>query len=152
MFLFICKANVGRSQIAEWFMKNFWINAISCASFEARKNDYKNSPDIEISEILKNEFWINIFKQQIFYPEDVLSKISSVKKIVFFFNPKKELINPDKDILINWITFWDFLDKNKINYEIVEVRDPFERGLKEKKRVIGEIYKIVRKLKDEYGK
>jgi len=152
MFLFICKANVGRSQIAEWFMKNLWINAISCASFEARKNDYKNSPDFEISEILKKEFWINIFSQNISYPDDIIDKINSVKKIVFFFDPKKKLKNPDKSVLINWITFWDFLDKNKINYEIHEVKDPFEKGVKEKKRVIIEICKMVRELKDEYGK
>ena len=57
MIIFVCKANVWRSQVAEWIAKYFWLDAISCAWVEARKEKYFSKPDKEITDILKNDVY-----------------------------------------------------------------------------------------------
>ncbi len=148
MDLYICWANVGRSQVAEWFAKNLWKDVISCASVEARKEKYFNKPEKEITEILYEKFWIDISEQRVYYPEDILEYLDNIENIYFLFDPKK-VEKVDLDVLINWKTFWEYLDSIWRKYFIYEVEDPDK---KDKNTIIWIVNKINIIIKEIYKK
>ena len=59
------------------------------------------------------------------YPNDILSEIENIDKIYFLYNPK-DARKPDKELLIEWKTFWDYLDFIWKEYEIHEIKEPDE--------------------------
>ena len=123
--LFVCWANAQRSQVAEAFSKNIWKDAISCASVEDKKEKYFHKPEKIITRLVKENFDIDISNQKILYPNDILSEIENIDKIYFLYNPK-DARKPDKELLIEWKTFWDYLDFIWKKYEIHEIKEPDE--------------------------
>jgi len=140
--LFVCAANVWRSQVAEWVAKYFWINAISCASVEARKDKYNWKPDEEITQLLLKKYWIDISDQKILYPSDIKSEILAIERVVFMFDPKN-IDQIDEEVLIDNMPLWTFLDMIGKKYEIKEVVDPYNLSKSTKEKIIENIYKII---------
>ncbi len=149
MLIFVCKANVWRSQIAEWIAKYFWIKSTSCAWVEARKEKYFNKPDKQIIEILKKEYNIDISNQNIKYPEDIKELFIPENKIIFFFNPKN-ISQVDKEVLIENKPLWKYLREKWIKYEIYKIEDPADKSKKFKEEVIKKIYNFIKDNYEEF--
>lgn len=145
MDLFVCWANVGRSQVAEWFARKFWKKIISCASVEARKEMYSFKPEKVITEILFKKYNIDISKQEVFYPSDIINNIEKVDNIYFLFDPKKAK-KSDEETLINWKTLWEYLDSVWKNYNIYEIEDPDEKDEKVVEDIVYQLYDLVNKI------
>ena len=149
MDLFICWANVGRSQTAEWFAKRKWKKVISCASVEARKEKYNFHPEKDVTEIMLENYNIKISNQDIFYPSDILKYFDKIENIYFLFNPKDVKKEVDKELLINNIPIWDYLKKIWKKYKIHSIKDPdwesresIEKIVEEIRILVNGIYKI----------
>lgn len=148
MILFVCKANVWRSQIAEWIAKFLWIKAISCAAVEARKEKYNWKPDKEIVEILRHKYNIHIHNQKIKYPNDIKKEINQIDKAIFLFNPQN-IKQIDKEVLIENIPLWDYLKRKWKKIIIKHINDPANKDKNFKEKIIDEIYHFI---KNNYGK
>lgn len=131
--LFICKANVQRSQIAEWLYNHYskTSKSISCAWVEARKNKYAWKSEKKISNILLKD-WIDIREQTINYMSDFSrNKLNKIKRVIFLFQPENEKII-DTECLINWISVYDyFLQKTNIEIIIHKIKDPYNATTQE---------------------
>ena len=125
MDLFVCWANAQRSQVAEAFSKKLWKKVISCASIEDKKEKYFHKPEKIITRLVKDNFDINISNQKILYPNDILEEIKNIDNIYFLYNPKEARI-PDNKLLINWMTFRNYLESIWKKYEIYEIKEPDE--------------------------
>jgi len=145
MDLFVCWANVWRSQVAEWFAKKLWKNVLSCAWVEARKEKYFNKPEKVVTSILLEDYNIDISNQEVFYPKDIKNNINDINNIYFLFDPKKSQ-EPDKDNLINWLTFWDYLDSIWRNYIIYEIEDPDAKDINTIKSIVDDLYNLINKI------
>ena len=145
MDLFICWANVWRSQVAEAFAKKLWKNIISCASVEARKEKYNNKPEKIVTKIMLEDYNIDIKNQVIFYPKDIEKFLNKIQNIYFLFDPKKAK-NSDKETLINWKTIWDFFNSIWKKYYIYEIEDPDGKDIKNIKKIINDIDILVNKI------
>jgi len=143
MIVFVCSANVWRSQVAEWFAKKFWLDAISCAGVEAKKEKYGYKPDKVITDILLKNYDIDISNQEIFYPEDIKDKLLNAEKIMFLFDPDK-VKKVDNKVLVDGMTLWEFLKKNWKKYKKNSIPDPYEKWNFEKKVVIDKIYNLIK--------
>ena len=148
MDLFVCRANVWRSQVAEWFAKKLWKDVISCASVEARKCMYFNKPEKVITNIVLNKYNIDISNQEVFYPNDIIKYLDKLKNIYFLFDPKKAK-ESDVETLIDWVTLWDYLDSLWKEYNIFEIEDPDEKDEKTIERIVNQIDLLI---KDIYKK
>ena len=142
MDLYICWANVWRSQVAEWFAKNLWKNVISCAWVEARKEKYNFKPEKTVTDIMLNDYNIDISEQEVFYPNDILKYLDKIENIYFLFDPKKAK-KSDNEVLVNSITIWDYFDNAWIKYEIHEIEDPDEKDLDTIKNIVSEIKEFI---------
>ena len=145
MDLFVCWANVWRSQVAEWFAKKIWKDVISCASVEARKDMYFNKPEKVITSIVLDKYNIDISNQEVFYPNDILKYLDKVNNIYFLFDPKKSR-EPDVETLINWEPLWDYLNSIWKKYNIYEIEDPDEKDEGTIEKIVVDIDKYVNKL------
>jgi len=142
MDLFVCWANVWRSQLAEGFAKKLWKNVISCASVEARKEKYKNKPDEVVTEIIRKEYNIDISNQVVFYPNDILKYLNKINNIYFLFNPK-DVNKVDNEVLINWKTLWEYLDSIWKKYFIYDIEDPDNKDLSKIRNIVKKIYQLI---------
>ena len=125
--LFICKANVWRSQIAEWFYNNYSQNtkSISLAWVEAKKEKYNWKPSTEIIDLMQNK-GIDVSNQTINYIKDFIDKVLlGVDKIIFLYKPD---VNDkiDDECKIDWISPYEYI-KLKFNWDlfIYNIEDPF---------------------------
>ena len=145
MDLFVCRANVWRSQVAEWFAKELWKDVISCASVEARKDMYWSKPEKGITKIVLNKYHINISNQEVFYPNDILKFFDKIENIYFLFDPKKSKIS-DEETLIEWKTLWDYLDSIWKEYSIYEIDDPDEKDEGTIEKIVVDIDVLVKDI------
>lgn len=146
--MFVCIANVWRSQVAEWIY-NFYsknIKAISCAWAEAKKEKYNSKPDSEIVEILLQN-WINISEQKINYITDFnKEELNNIKKVIFLYNPDNKS-NINKDCLIHWMSVYEyFLNKKNVEIIINEINDPYWLWINDKINIYNEINIFVKSL------
>jgi len=148
MILFVCKANVWRSQIAEWIAKNLGLKAISCAAVEARKEKYNYKPDKQITQILKNKYNIDISNQKIKYPNDIKKLLNEINEAVFLFEPK-DIKQIDKEVLIEGYSLWSYLEKKWKKITIYPIDDPADKNRNFKEKVIDQIYFFI---KNKYEK
>ena len=145
MDLFICRANVWRSQCAEWFAKKFKKDVISCASVEARKEKYFYKPEKVITDIILNKYNIDISKQEIYYPLDILKDIDNLENIYFLFDPKKAK-KSDKEVLIKWKTLWEYFDSIWKEYSIYEIEDPDAKDNSTIVKIVDDINLVINKI------
>lgn len=143
--IFICKANVGRSQIAEWIYNSiYWSwSSISFAGSEARKEKYLWFPDTWVSKILKEYKWVDISSQKIQYLSDInINQIQDFDVIVFLYDPKNEAICDDKCKLYGK-TPYEYIKTLDMPIVINPIKDPFEVGSDKYKMVIDEIENFI---------
>ena len=148
MDLFVCWANCQRSQVAEAFAKNIWKKAISCASVEDKKEKYLHKPEKIITGLVKDNFNIDISNQKILYPKDILQKINNIDNIYFLYDPKEAIV-PDEKLLVDWKSFWEYLDSVWKKYEIYEIEEPDE-DINTKDSMLNIIYDIDELVKKLY--
>ena len=148
LILFICKANVWRSQIAEWIYNQLhWSWAFSLAWSQARKRKYKSKPLKDIVEFLKVKKSLDITGQKIKYlndlPEDI---INSIWIIYFLYDPsqEKDCENPCK---INWNSPYQFFKKLGIPIVIHTIPDPFDTWKEWYESIYATIFDLVSKIK-----
>lgn len=89
--LFVCEANVRRSQIAEWLYnhqnKGMSI-ALSIAWSKARKNEYNEKVAGDVASYMQDIQWINIFDQHITYINDLLEEtFHNIETVIFLYDP-----------------------------------------------------------------
>ncbi len=142
MDLFVCWANVWRSQVAEWFAKNLWKDVISCASVEARKEKYNYKPEKTVTEIMDNEYNIDISNQVVYYPSDIKRYLNELDNIYFLFN-LENVKKIDTDVLIYWKTLWKYLDQIGKKYFIFDIEDPDNKDLSKIKEIVKEINYLI---------
>jgi len=143
MILFVCWANVWRSQVAEWIARYFWINAISCASVEARKEKYNWKPEKEITKLLCKKYDIDISNQEILYSNDIKKDLLEIDEIIFLFDPK-EVDKIDEEVLIDNMPLWTFLDMIGKKYKIFKVKDPDWEFVESIDKIIDKIYFFIK--------
>ncbi len=147
MKLFICKANVWRSQIAEAFYNNkYWKWAsTSIAWCEARKEKYKWIPETSIVDFMLNNYSISMNWQSIKYLSDIEEFIEKIDEIIYLYNPnKKDFCNGE----------CEYKNQSPINFflsiqvpiRIYEITDPFSAKSTEYKKIYQSIYSIIDKL------
>ena len=148
MNLFVCWANVQRSQIAEAFAKKIWKKSISCASIEDKREKYLNKPENTVTGFMNDKFWIDISNQEVLYPNEILDKLNQIDNIYFLYDPK-EARKPDEKLLVNWKSLWDYLDYIWKKYEIHKIKDPDE-DINTKDSMLNIIYDIDELVKKLY--
>jgi len=120
--LFICSANVWRSQMAEWYYNYFTNsnNAASAALIEARRKKYDNKPADSIVNIMRED-WIDISSQKVKLLTKEICDDSDI--IILLLTPNWE---QDSGFTINWEKPTKFILKNYSNkIQIRAVKDPF---------------------------
>ncbi|MDD3145449.1 MAG: hypothetical protein PHV23_05050 [Candidatus Gracilibacteria bacterium] len=146
--LFICKANVGRSQIAEAVYNNYTKSnkAISIAGCEDRKEKYNGKPSIKITDFIIKK-GIDMLNQNINFITDFhIKDIENIEKVIFLYNPIKENII-DRNCMINGISPYKYFLKNfpdKIT--ILDIKDPYNLGLNEIEDIYLDIDNLVKKI------
>lgn len=146
--LFICKANVWRSQIAEAVYNNYTKSnkAISIAWCEDRKEKYNWKPSIKITDFIIKK-WIDMLNQNINFITDFhIKDIENIEKVIFLYNPIKENII-DRNCMINWISPYKYFLKNfpdKIT--ILDIKDPYNLWLNEIEDIYLDIDNLVKKI------
>lgn len=146
--IFICKANVWRSQIAEWIFNHRYGagTSISIAGCEARKEKYWWVPDTWVSTVLQEYKWVDISNQKIKYLSDITSQqLSDYNLVVFLFDPSQDS-SCDYDCKKDWISPYEYLSKLDSSIRIHPITDPFEVWVKEYRRIIDEIDIIIENL------
>lgn len=146
--LFVCKANVQRSQVAEWLYNSYSkvSKSISCAWVEARKEKYNWKPEKIITSILLED-WIDLSKQNINYITDFnLNELNKLKRVIFLFNPINEKII-DKECLINWESVYEYF-RNKLYIEIIihEIQDPYKLSFDKTVQIYKQLNDFIKKL------
>lgn len=146
--LFVCKANVQRSQVAEWLYNSYSkvSKSISCAWVEARKEKYNWKPEKIITSILLED-WIDLSKQNINYITDFnLNELNKLKRVIFLFNPINEKII-DKECLINWESVYEYF-RNKLYIEIIihEIQDPYKLSFDKTVQIYKQLNYFIKKL------
>lgn len=141
--LFICSANIWRSQIAEWYYNHFTRshNWSSAALIEDRREKYNFKPAESIVEIMKED-WIDISSQEV----SLLTKeaCDEVDRIIILLDIDEE---QDSDFTINWENPRQFLWKYYRNKCIIrKVQDPFWETDYILKNIRNEIKKLVQQM------
>jgi len=147
MDLFVCWANVQRSQMAQAFAKKMWIDAISCASIEDKREKYLNKPEKTVTKLMKENFDLDISNQEVSYPNEILDKLDQIENIYFLYDPKEARI-PDEKLLVDWKSFWKYLDFVWKKYEIHKIKDPDEdvNTADSMLEIVYDIEKLINKL------
>ena len=126
--LFICKANVWRSQIAEWLYNHIrWERIpLSIAGCEARKDRYVWKPAGSIQDFMMTYAWINISKQKIQYLTDLSEdQISDIEEVIFLYDPTKETLC-ESECMKDGLSPYVYFRNRNIFTRIFPVPDPFE--------------------------
>lgn len=146
--IFICKANVWRSQIAEWIFNSlYWAwSSLSIAWLEARKGKYHGSPDTGIIQVLKDYKNIDISLQKIKYLSDLpYEQWISLNLVVFLFDPTIESICDD-DCKSDGLTPYEYFKNMNMPMIIHPILDPFEVGPESYQNIIDGIEEFVMKV------
>ena len=147
--LFVCKANVGRSQIAEWLYNsnaNKKSTALSIAWCEARKEKYFEKPAETIVSFMKNKQWIDISSQKINYISDFSKEVfDKVNRVIYLYNPEKSL-SCDLDCRIDNMSPFQYLKEKWFQIQISPVEDPYETWEKWYEGIVYRIHEIISKL------
>lgn len=123
---FICKANIGRSQIAEYLYNAVYPSqSVSFAGCEARKEQYAWVALSPLSKFLYKNYGVDISKNRIKYIRDWGS--IPVKKVYFLYNPHKHT-ECDQDCKREDKTPYEWVQWLNIPFEIIDIPDPFETG------------------------
>lgn len=142
--LFICKANVWRSQMAEGIYNHIhwkWM-ALSLAGCEARKDTYAWKPAGSIQDFMISYAWIDISNQKICYLSDLSeNKISEIEKIIFLYDPTKEILC-ESECMKNELSPYEYFRHRNIHIQIFPIPDPFE----EWEMWYGPIYRSINSL------
>lgn len=147
--LFICKANVWRSQLAEYLYNEKFSWAMSCAGKEWKKEKYKGIADSPFSSYIKKNYAIDISKQQIHYIRDIShAKIRLTETIVFLYNPKEEP-GCDKECMIDGINPYEYLQNLRKKIIISPVQDPFETNEEGYENIYRSIRNLVESINDK---
>jgi len=120
--LFICSANVWRSQIAEAYYNKFTNTTIwiSSALIEDRREKYNYKPSKIVIDIMKED-WIDISSQKIKLLTEEFCNNSD--KIILLLEPDLE---QKSEFLINWDNPTSFLYRNyKDKIQVKPIQDPF---------------------------
>ncbi|MDD2870961.1 MAG: hypothetical protein PHS49_03140 [Candidatus Gracilibacteria bacterium] len=146
--LFVCKANVQRSQVAEGLYNSYSkvSKSISCAGVEARKEKYNGKPEKIITSILLED-GIDLSKQNINYITDFnLNELNKLKRVIFLFNPINEKII-DKECLINGESVYEYF-RNKLYIEIIihEIQDPYKLSFDKTVQIYKQLNDFIKKL------
>jgi protein-tyrosine-phosphatase len=119
--LFLCSANVWRSQMAEGYCNYFTNSSIwtSAALIEDRMEKYAFSPAKEIINAMKQD-WIDISHQKIKLLNREMCELAD--KIILLFDP----VDKVSEFEIEWKNAVDFLIENYFSKLIISpVQDPF---------------------------
>ena len=143
---FICKANVQRSQIAEWLFKKYHpnIEVISFAWVEARKQKYHWVTEKSVCKIAKELDWVDIFQQNINYISDFDNKtLEKIDIFYFLFDPNIDNIS-EKETFIQWYSPYEYIKNHlKANIKITPITDPYQASENEKLRIYNDIKKLI---------
>lgn len=125
--LFICRANVGRSQIAEGFYRKYHDdNVISIAGAEAKKEKYHGRPLSAIVDFLHDHYTLDISSQKISYLWDIpLYTLRSIRSVYFLYDPVIEM-DCDAACMREGMSPYYYFQKQSIDITIVPVDDPFD--------------------------
>ncbi len=125
--LFICRANVWRSQIAEWLYRKYYHDRVmSIAGAEAKKEKYHGRPLPAIIDFLDKNWSIDISSQSISYLSDIpLHTLRSIRSVCFLYDPR---IEADCDIscTLDGISPYDYFQKQGVDIIITPIEDPFD--------------------------
>ncbi len=125
--LFICRANVWRSQIAEWLYRKYSDDRVmSIAGAEAKKEKYHGRPLPAIIDFLHKNWDTDISSQNISYLSDIpLHILRSIRSIYFLYDPR---IETDCDIAcqLEGMSPYDYFQKQGIDIIITPIEDPFD--------------------------
>ena len=137
--LFLCAANVWRSQMAEWFYNHFTKsnNAISAAMLLDRKAKFFNMPSDDVIQLMREE-GIDISKQTI----KVVTKemCESVDKIISFASNRE--FSPE--VFIEWVPAYEYITKyHKDKFSERLLDDPHFLTFRQVKWIRNSIKKIV---------
>ncbi len=127
--LFICKANVWRSQMAEGLYNNiYWAwKALSLAGCEARKDAYIWKPAGSIQDFMMNYAQIDISNQKIQYLSDISENdINEIEEIIFLYDPIQESWC-DLECLRDNLSPYNYFKNKNISIRIFPIPDPFEQ-------------------------
>lgn len=147
--LFVCKANVGRSQIAEWLYNSNMsskLTAISIAWSEARKIKYFEKPAEAIITFMKNNQWIDISHQRINYITDFSKEVlNKINRVIYLYDPEINL-SCDLDCNIHDVSPFEYLKRKGYPIQISPVEDPYETWEKWYQWIVNRIQEIISKL------
>lgn len=145
--LFICRANVWRSQIAEWlYRKHYDDNVISIAGAEAKKEKYHGRPLPAIVDFLDKNWGIDISSQSISYLSDIpLYILRSIRSIYFLYDPR---IETDCDIAckLEGMSPYDYFEKQGMDIIITPIEDPFDGWVARYDHIAREIHTLITSL------
>jgi protein-tyrosine-phosphatase len=148
LVLFICKANVWRSQIAEWiYNKIHWGWSISLAWNEARKRKYKSKPLKDIVHFLKLRKSLDISNQRISYLKDIPDNILSKIRIVYFLYDPNNESSCDNPCKKDWLSPYVYFKKVRVPIFIYPIDDPFDIWKGWYNFIYQEIYNLISNLK-----
>ena len=140
--LFLCSANVWRSQMGEWYY-NYFSNSknwFSAALVEDRREKYWHSPAIEIAKLMLQD-WIDISEQKV----KLLNKemCEAADKVILFLNPE----DIKSEFQIEWKNATDFLMNNYADKLIIfQIHDPFWEWIEKQYMIKEQIKEIAKNI------
>lgn len=146
--LFICKANVWRSQIAEGLYNHLhWTwKALSLAGCEARKEKYHWKPSESIIDFMKEYSWIDISNQRIRYLSDVSELIlSNIEEVIFLYDPT-EYAWCDLECMKDGYSPYEYFLSQNTSIQKYAIPDPFEVGYDWYRMIYDEIYSSIKNI------
>ncbi len=140
--LFICSANVWRSQIAEWYYNKFTNTTdwISSALIEDRREKYNFSPTKEVIDLMVDDE-VDITAQKI----KLLTRsfCEESQSIILLLNPIDKL----SEFEIEWKNAVSFLlDNYSKKLKILPIQDPFWEWIEKVYLIRNQIKDIIKSL------
>jgi len=146
--LFICRANVWRSQMAEAIYNHIHWNwkAISIAGCEARKEKYHSKPADSIIDFMKEHSWLDISDQSIKYLSEIPEQILlNIEKVIFLYDPIEYKLCELECMKDGYSPYEYFLSQNT-SIQKYAIPDPFEVGYSRYGMICDEIYSIIKNI------
>ncbi len=148
LILFICKANVWRSQIAEWIYNKVHSGwSISLAWNQARKRKYRSKPLKDITDFLKLQKSLDITAHKIHYLKDIPDDILNKVKIVYFLYDPTHEGNCDNSCKKNWYSPYLYFKELWLPISIYPIPDPFDTWEEWYELIYKNIFDLVSNLK-----
>ncbi len=145
--LFICRANVWRSQIAEWLYRKYYDDRVmSIAWAEAKKEKYHDRPLPVIVDLLQKISAIDIASQRISYLSDIPTHMLwSIQSVYFLYDPR---IEADCDIscTLDDMSPYDYFQKQGTDIIITPIEDPFDGWVARYDHISQEIHTLITSL------